>query len=482
MKTMLNCASGTLAPYQPSEANPWDRRRALHLLRRMAFNVTPRQLDEALKVHPADLVDWLIDQSINQALSEPPVWANWTENDYTDLNKQREEQYKEWTCGWLVSMIQGGLREKMELFWHNHFVTRFEAYLCTPQMYQYHRVLQENALGNFKTFVKAIGVTPAMLIFLNGVQNTKIDPNENYARELFELFTLGQDNGYTQMDIEEAARALTGWVGYVSFCGPIGFVDVYHDKGEKTIFGQTGHWGYDELHDILFDQRRDEIATFICTKIYEHFVHPEVDEFIVAGLADTFKNNNFELVPVLRQLFRSEHFFDEYIIGTQIKSPVDYFIGFIRKGGFSLNEELLTGILYYSFLMGQHLFNPVDVAGWPGNRSWVNNNTITLRWQSLELYLYFLYENQPEQLRSFLTGLIEATTDPAEATRAIVDYMLPNGLLHDKDYERATQVFKHQIPQNYFDNDLWNLNWDTIPAQVALLMNHVVQLPEYQLQ
>lgn len=482
MKTTLNCASGTLAPYVPSAAQPWNAKRVMHLARRMSFGVSPQQLEEVLKVTPSAMVDWIIDQSLLQELPEPPVWANWTINDYEDINAQREEQYKEWTCRWLSDMIKGGFKEKLELFWHNHFVTKYEAYECTTQMFRYHMVLKEHALGNFKTFVEEIGKTPAMLIFLNGVQNTNIQPNENYARELYELFTLGRDNGYTQDDIEETARALTGWVGYFAACGPIGFVQEYHDKGEKTIFGRTGNWGYEEVHDILFEERAEEISIYICNKIYQHFVHPQVDEFIVSEMAKTFRENDFELVPVFRQLFKSEHFFDDYVIGTQIKSPVEFFISFARQGPFSINEELLTGILFYSFLLGQYLFNPVDVAGWPGNRSWINNNYITLRWQALELYIYFLYEGYPAEYTQFLKGLIPATTDPLEATRAIVDHFLPNGLEKEEDYLRATQVFKHEIPQNYFDNNLWNLNWDTIPAQVALLIQYLIKLPEYQLQ
>ncbi len=482
MNTTLNCASGTLAAYVPSVERPWDSRRAMHLLRRMAFNISPQQLEQALNSSPSNLVDSIIDQCLNQELPAPPEWASWTENDYTDINVQREEQYKEWSCQWITDMIKGGFKEKLELFWSNHFVTKYEVYNCTPQMFHYHMVLKKHALGNFKDFVEIMGKSPAMLVFLNGVQNTRIEPNENFARELYELFTLGRDNGYTQQDIEETARALTGWVGYFAYCGPIGFVQEYHDTGEKTIFGRTGNWGYGQVYDILFEERGDQIAQYICSKIYQHFVHPEVDEFIVSEMAKTFKDNNFELAPVFRQLFKSEHFFDDFIIGTQVKSPIDTFIGFIRQGNFSYNEELITGVLFYSFLMGQHLFNPIDVAGWQGNRNWVNNNTITLRWQALELYLYYIYEYTPEEYRQFILGLISETTDPEEATRVIIDHILPNGLQHDEDYLRATQVFKHEIPQNYFDNDLWNLSWDTIPAQVALLLQHVIKLPEYQLQ
>jgi uncharacterized protein (DUF1800 family) len=180
--------------------------------------------------------------------------------------------------------------EKLALFWHNHFVTRNEDYGCPSYLYQYHKLLQQYALGNFKTFVKEIGKTPAMLVFLNGVQNTRFNPNENYARELYELFTLGRDNGYTQQDIVQTAKALTGWNSLENnqYCGRINFFPALHDPAQKTIFGKTNTYNYDTLHDLLFAERAVQISEYICGKLYRYFVSPQVDEVIVSELATIF--------------------------------------------------------------------------------------------------------------------------------------------------------------------------------------------------
>lgn len=479
--TTMNCATGTIAPYVPSAEVPWNKQRVLHLYRRMGFGARPDQIDAALNLNPSDLVDALVDEAINLPLSPEPEWAYWTELDYDDFFAQREEQYITWILQWMDDMSNNGFRDKLALFWHNHFVTRFEAYECTSYMYQYHKILQQYALGNFKEFVYEVGKTPAMLLFLNGVQNSNISPNENYARELYELFTLGQDNNYTQTDIEETARALTGFVGVFTFCGPIGFLEEYFDDGEKTIFGQTGNWNYDDVHDILFDQRTDEIATFICSKLYAYFVHPDVDEDIVSDLAATFKDNDFELAPVLRQLFKSEHFFDEYVIGSQVKSPIEHALSIVNDADLTYTVENLQVMTYLSIVLGQQLFNPVDVAGWQGNRSWINSNTLTGRWQAMDYTIFNAYNDIPERLVELAKKLSDDSNDPAYVAQVIVDHFTPNGLNTPDAYDRATTVLKWEVPQNYYDNGLWNLDWDTASAQVALLLQYIVRLPEFQL-
>lgn len=479
--TVTNCATGTLDPYVPSPEKPWNSIRVQHLYRRMGFGATPAMVEQALSMDPLTVVDNIMMDALNLPLSPTPEWADWTTNDYDDFFPQRQEQFVEWVVQWMSEMIDFGFREKLALFWHNHFVTRFESYECPSYMYKYHKVLQENALGNFKDFVKSIGQTPAMLFFLNGLQNTNVSPNENYARELYELFTLGQDNGYTQEDITETARALTGWNGLIEFCGPVGFRFDLFDTGEKTIFGQTGNWGYDDVHDILFEQRTQEIAQFVCTKIYKHFVHPEPAPEIIDAMAATFVENEFELAPVLDQLFKSEHFFDEYIIGTQVKSPVDFYINFLKEANLPFDTQILEAITYYTFLMGQELFSPVDVAGWPGNRSWINNNTLTGRWQTIDFLIFFMYENAPAVLVDFAKFLSNDSNDPVVVTQSIVDHFIGNGLNSVVAYDRATDVFKWEVPQNYYDQELWDLDWDTVPAQVALLLQHIARIPEFQL-
>lgn len=479
--TTINCATGTLAPYVPSGEAPWNRRRAIHLFRRMGFGATPAQIDAALQQNPTDLIDSIIDTAMALPPSPAPEWSDWAISDYEDFPQQQQEQIIEQILTWIKNMMQDGFREKMTLFWHNHFVTKFEVYNCPSWLYEYYRTLQVHALGNFKDFTVAIGTTPAMLVFLNGVQNTSIEPNENYARELFELFTLGQDNGYTQMDIVEAARALTGWNGFTELCAPIGFFPFTFDNGQKTIFGQTDNFGYTSLHNLLFDVRSNEIAEYICTKLYRHFIHPDADATIVAGLAQTFLDNNFDIVPVLRQLFKSEHFFDTYNIGTIPRSPIDLLLNFLNEGGLSYNDEGLTIAGYLAADLGQTLFSPPDVAGWPGNRAWIDSNTLTGRWQSIDYFIFLVYTNAPAQLVQLAKDLSGNSNDPVEVATAIVDYFIPNGLNLPDAYDRATTVFKWEVPQNYYDDGSWNLDWETVPIQMAFMLQHVARLPEYQL-
>jgi uncharacterized protein (DUF1800 family) len=482
MKTLVNCAVGTLSVYAPRTAKPWDRRRVQHLYRRMGFGAQPSEIEAALKRKPAELVDELVSSALNLALPPAPSWANQKYDEYKNFDQEIGPQYIEWTTRWMRDMYKNGFREKLALFWHNHFVTQGETYVCPSYLYAYHKILQQFCLGDFKAFVKAIGTTPAMLIYLNGVQNNRFSPNENYARELYELFTLGRDNGYTQQDIVESARALTGWNGFTTICAPIGFNSLGFDPGNKTIFGKTAAFNYDSLHDLLFQERAVQISTYICRKIYRHFVHPEVDETIVEGLAKTFRDNNFQIASVFRQLLKSEHFFDDEVIGTIIKSPIEMMVSFFRQGGFAFEAQDTTlGVVYLAGELGQRIFQPVDVAGWPGNRSWVTSATLTGRWASMDLGLYGLYNSEPETYRKLAKALSPKPDDPVLTARAIVDFWLPRGLFRDADYEPAIKTFKWEVPETYYISGSWNLDWEYVPAQVALLIQHISRLPEFQL-
>ncbi|MBK9488362.1 MAG: DUF1800 domain-containing protein [Haliscomenobacter sp.] len=482
MSTIVNCAVGTLTAYSPNPVKPWDQSRVQHLYRRMGFGITPAEIKAALKRSPSELVDALVTEAMNMPLPPAPAWANLEYKDYKNFDQEIGPQYIEWTTRWMRDMYKNGFREKLALFWHNHFVTQGETYVCPSYLYAYHKILQQNCLGDFKAFVKAIGTTPAMLIYLNGVQNNRFSPNENYARELYELFTLGRDNGYTQQDIVETARALTGWNGFTAICAPIGYNPVFFDSGNKTIFGKTAAYNYDTLHDLLFQERAEQISTHICRKIYRHFVHPEVDETIVQGLAKTFRDNKFQLAPVFRQLFKSEHFFDDEVMGTIIKSPLELMISFFRQGGFAFEQQETTlGVVYLAGELGQQIFQPVDVAGWPGNRNWVNSATLTGRWASLDLGIYGLYTAEPESYRTLAKALSPKHDDPVLTARAIVDFWLPKGLYRDADYGQAVKTFKWEVPETYYTSGSWNLEWEYVPAQVALLIQHIARLPEFQL-
>ncbi len=489
---IINCADATLDVFTPSGDKPWNRQRAVHLARRIAFGANPQLIDEALTSSPEEVVDGLLDEAINMPIAPEPEWAFWQISDYSSDENERDQQIigqiLGWGTRWLKDMQLNGLRDRMSWFWHNHFVTRNEDYLCPSYLYQYHKLLQKYAVGNFKEFVREIGKTPAMLIFLNGVQNTRVDTNENYARELYELFTLGADNGYTQEDIVNTARALTGWNGIDvnDFCGPIEFVPLLWDPDEKTIFGQTGNWGYDDVIDILFEQRAVEISEHVCAKLYRNFVNPKEDEEIIIQLAETFRNSDFNIAAVLRQIFKSEHFFDSAHIGTIIPGHIEYFITFINEFNFSYDETISFALGYSAGDYNQAIFNPTDVSGWPGNRNWVSSQSLPYRWEGITNIMgyYFSIQNDTiEQIREFAINLTSASeTDPAHIVREIIDFILPKGLQHEADYAEALAIFKGEIPENYFTDELWNLTWDYAPYQMFSLLTHIVSQPEFQLK
>jgi hypothetical protein len=186
---------------------------------------------------------------------------------------------------------------------------------------------------------------------------------------------------------------------------------------------------------------------------------------------------------VLRTLFKSEHFFDEANIGVVVKSPLEHEIMFIRESGFEIpwTEEWLNGLLYLAGELGQNLFNPVDVAGWQGNRTWVNSNTLTGRWQTLRYIIFILYENYPVQFTNFARNLSSDSKDADFITELIVNHFLSNGMQTPEEYDRAFISFQAEIPLHYFEDGSWSLAWDTAPAQVALLLDHLIRRPEFQL-
>ncbi len=477
--SVITCNVGTLAAYQPRTEKPWNIKRVQHLYRRVGFGITVEDIPEKLTEDPSVLIDALIDEAIAQPIMEPPEWADYTNEDFEDFDAMLEA-FQEWRPRWIVQMAKTGLRDKLALFWSNHFVTQITEYLCTPAAYKYLVCLQENALGNFQKFVRAMGLDPAMLIYLNGSGNFREEPNENYARELYELFTLGENNGYTQQDITETARALTGYLVFP--CPVVNYIPGFWDSDEKTIFGQTGKWTYDDVIDILFAERAEKISQHICRKIYQEFVYTEkISEDIVDQLAMTFRESGFEIAPVLRQLFKSEHFFSEENMATKVKSPIDLMLQMSTELQLPIVGELEMGLQNAGDFLGQSTFQPINVAGWPGHRSWISTSLLQARWQVALSLIFFKYEQDPGGLREFARALSDDSQDPVAITRLMIDYFIPQGLQTEEAYERATVVFKSEIPENYFIDLLWSLDWDEAPAQVAFLLQYITNLPEFQL-
>ena len=502
MEYFVNCNTSTLAPY----TTPLDAYRAAHLYRRLGFSASVQAINQAVGQTAGTLVDALISEAVGMPPTSAPAWADWTNSNYPAdddaANQVRQGQYREWRITYTRALLENNLRDRLSFFWSNHFVTELDIYNCSSFLYHYTNCLQRNALGNFKTFVSEIGLTDAMLYYLDGVYNNGDNPNENYARELYELFTLGEGNGYTEQDIIETARALSGFTerGEIG-CEPVAFDSGTFDPGSKTILGQTGTWDYDDVIDILFDQRANEIATFICRKLYEFFVHPDSADdagnaqVIISGMANTFTSNNFELAPVLSQLFKSQHFFDEEAIGVIIKSPFDLYLNLINESGFAFTDNTLLNVVDATGLLGQDLFDPVDVAGWQRDRSWINTNFIIGRWLTSEVFLQAFYQDNAEQFRTLAMDAVgpadSNTSNPETVVAALVGKFLPKGLLTQQDFDNAMSIFKiEDVPENYYGSDyipgglgLWMLSVSPeVPQQVFLLLMHLTRQPEFQLK
>ena len=378
------------------------------------------------------------------------------------------------------------MRDRLTLFWSNHFVTEYYMYNHPAYTFRYYNNLQSNVLGNFKNFVSVMGLDDAMLMYLNGYENRNNAPNENYARELYELFTLGEGNGYTQDDITETARALTGYNNRQDG-GPIYFNANRFDNGEKTIFGRKGNWNYDDVINILFEEKSDLIFKFIVRKLYKHFVSPDVNEAIVDELALYFVNNNFELEPLYKKLFKSEHFFNSYSSNVLIKSPVDLMVFIEKEFDFEKPDNFSDNLNNYLRSrcsdMGQEILNPVDVAGWQENHDWISTGTLPMRWEFSDYLLSRYWIKNKEQFRNYAISIVGIEeTNPVEIVKKINKYMFCNYNLMDDELNDALAAFKGDVPDDYFNGGGWTLNESYAPNQVYALLLFFVKLPEYQLK
>lgn len=288
-----------------------------------------------------------------------------------EIRKQSREDLKNLNLRWLDEMVHGTapLREKMAFFWHGHFACReinifFQQHLLD--------IIRRNALGNFRDLLREVSKSASMLSFLNNQQNRKQKPNENFAREVMELFTMGREN-YTEHDIKEAARAFTGW-GF-NLAGEFVFRRNFHDAGQKTVLGKTGNFDGDDVLDILLEN--PQTARFITTKIYRFFVNEDIDEQKVEWLANRFYKNNYDIKKLLEDIFVSDWFYAAENIGVKIKSPIELLVGVRRILPMEFEQEEVQ--LLYQRLLGQVLFYPPNVAGWPGGKNWIDSSSLMYR-------------------------------------------------------------------------------------------------------
>jgi uncharacterized protein (DUF1800 family) len=255
------------------------------------------------------------------------------------------------------------------LFWHGHFACRVINIYFQQQLLN---VIRENALGNFGDLLRQVSKSPAMLSFLNNQQNKKQHPNENFAREVMELFTMGRGT-YTETDIREAARAYTGW-GF-NLKGEFVNRSFLHDTGSKTFLGKTGNFDGDDVIDIILEQKAT--AKFIAAKIYKYFVNDNIDKQKVEHLAEKFYRDNYDLQKLMNEIFLSDWFYQEKNIGTRIKSPVELIAGVRRLIPMELQKP--EAQLLFQRVLGQILFYPPNVAGWPGGKNWIDSSALMFR-------------------------------------------------------------------------------------------------------
>jgi uncharacterized protein (DUF1800 family) len=482
---MDNCVNSTLQPYLPS-TDGWNAAHIGHLYRSFGHGATYDQIQSGLSMTPQELVDQLIDEAINSPQPETPYWSEYNSEDYEDTEGLAGEHYYATKYNWTLRGTQFPFHHKMSVFWHDHFSTERQVYNCNSFLWSYYSLINKNAFGNFRTFVEEMGLNEAMLVYLDGNDNVVGQPNENYARELMELFTMGENNGYTQNDIEEVAKALTGYrlVRYLCNLGPE-FIPSKHDDSIKTIFGQTGNFGYDDVHELIFTLRKTEVANYICTKLYHHFIYRNPDQSIIDGLAATFIANDWEIVPVLRQLFASEHFFETVFHGAKIKSPIELLLQLVNTSGLTVADDFDEGFLgYLDYIMrqmGQNLFNPPNVAGWPGHRFWLSENALAYRWSYCQSILNnYLNDNGKEKLRLLAIQVSDSISDPLSIAIAMTELLI--GVPLDQELiDVAVLHLKAGIPENYFEDESWNLYWEEAPDQLINMYKFLIQLPEYQL-
>lgn len=353
-----------------------------HLYRRIGFGILPTELQKLSYKSRKEVIDALFESSkkttpLEVDISEiENVFSNMMGPSRLDqetrkkIQKISRQKQVELNVAWVSRLTNPSelLREKITLFWANHFVCEDNSIVYIQK---FHNTLRKHALGNFKDFVIAISKEAAMTKYLNTKQNKKQKPNENFARELMELFTLGVGN-YTENDIKESAKAFTGYSH--NFQGDFVFRKRTHDESKKTFFGKTGNFNGDDIIDIILEKK--QCARFICEKVYRYFVNDTINETHVKNMTNEFyKDYNIE--NLMRYVLLSDWFYDGENIGTKIKSPIEFLVGLSTV--VPVNYTNSKQLLYIQKLLGQILFKPPNVAGWKGGKNWIDSNTIVMR-------------------------------------------------------------------------------------------------------
>ena len=513
----------------------------IHLLKRTMFGAKKADIDYFKTKTVSQAVDELL--SPTAPLPEPPVkeysdataitqpdttipaGTTWV-NDYNidgGIHNLRRLSFKKWWMGVMINQDRS-IREKMTLFWHNHFATETNHIGNANYCYKHHTLLRTNALGNFKALTKAVTIDAGMLVYLNGQYNTANAPDENYGRELQELFCCGKgvDSQYTETDVKAAAKVLTGWRNNASLMSSY-FTLGIHDSTNKQfsafynntiIQGKSGTTAGDLEIDAMLSMifSTQEVAKYICRRLYRWFVYYEIDttveDNIITPLATIFRNNNYDIKPVLSALLKSEHFFDALSKGSQIKSPIDLVVGMCREFNvaFQPNTDYVTNYGLYNYLvswvtnMQQSIGDPPDVSGWKAYYQapqfyeiWINADTLPKRNQFTDTMVVSGYTFNGKKVM----------VDGSEFAKLLLNPSDPNALIDDSlkylysiniSATQKAQIKKDillsgQISDGYW-TDAWNTfittptntaNTTTVKNKLRDLYKYFMELSEYQL-
>jgi len=517
---------------------PWGDAQILHLLKRSLFGVSKADLTHFKGKSLSECIDQLINFSNtppppplnnygnNANQNDPAVpfgqtWVNAAVN--PNLEGARIFSFKSWWTSLMLNQDRN-IREKMTLFWHNHFASESLVVQDSRFVYKHNALLRSMCLGNFKEFVKQVTIDPAMLLYLNGNQNTKTAPDENYARELQELFTIGKNlsSHYTEEDVRAAARVLTGW--RINRNGISSFFDsTKHDTTSKVfssfynnynLVGRSGvNAGNLELDDLLnMIFAHPEVAKHIVRKLYRFFVYYVIDESVetnvIEPLANLFRNNNYNIKIVVETLLKSEHFYDPLNMGCIIKSPMDHLIGLARQTNiqFPDNSNLQTQyahwqyVMQYGSILSQHLGDPPSVAGWPAYYEdpqyyeiWINSDSLPKRNLVCDQMIYTGYSRFGFKLAIDTIAFAESLQNPAnpnDLLQEIIQLLYPSNLSENTKTFIKNSILLSGQTGDYIWTDAWNAYKanpnntqlkDTIKIRLQSLLKYLMGQAEYQL-
>lgn len=498
---------------RPISEKDWSREKAAHLLRRAGFGGTPEKIDELAALSLSAAVDRLVDfNSIPYDIAPPPIDDELFDMpdraELRQLSKEAREAaqqerrkkdrraFEELRLYWLERMIESPrpFEEKMVLFWHGHFTSGYREVQRIAFMKEQDDFLRRNALANFKDLLLGISRDRAMLIYLDGRNNVKSHPNENYARELMELFSLGVGN-YTENDVKEAARAFTGWTftdeGFI-------FRPRNHDDGPKQFLGQQGNFNGEQIIDIILAQ--PACPRWLARKLLVFFCVPDPDRKLIDALAAEIRKHKYEIKPVMKALFKSEAFYSETAQASLVKSPTELVVCAARQFGLSIHN--LVAAERALAQMGQELLQPPNVKGWPGGKAWINSATLFLRYNTISTLINggggrpkaadnddtndeMMMKDGKRVARSRMNGGAQPAYDPLPLLRnlelknadQIVEYYANHLLVNPLDSDKRTQLV------NYLSGDKNSFSLDDKQAaqRIRMMLDLLCSTPEYQL-